>query len=194
MKIIYSFIAAALLLTAALNVNAQNEKLKIRHTDGTEQTILISDIAEMVFEDATQADLFAGSRSGTQSVVVGGMFTYTADITCTVTANADGTVNLHIPEYVLPGTVMGDLTLGAHTISNIAWEETDGCFFRDYSSDGLSMHFTAVSNGTASMDKDYSFNPGSNVRLSLQDGKIEITDSFKLGAMPFPLVATFTQK
>ena len=45
--------------------------------------------------------------------------------------------------------------------------------------------------GTTSMDSDYVLGAGSTIRIEITEGGIKVTNPFKLGAMPFPLTATF---
>ena len=187
-----------LALTTLLSTAASAEIVKITLTDGSSQTYKVEEVQEITFEEESMASEYAGSYKGGNSVVVGGMFTYSADgVTYVITANGDGTVNLQVPEYKLTGTVMGDLTLGAYTISNIPFDETNNGFYRDYASadgtDGLKMHFTAVQNGNTTMNSDYEFKNPSNVLIEKTADGLKITNSFIMGSMPFPIVATFTQ-
>lgn len=190
-------ILAALAIATLMGAHAQTEVLRIELTDGTVRTVPVESIKEMTFgeeeepEEPTLAEKIAGTYSGTNTVVVGGNFTYTADCTCEITANADGTVNFTWNQYSLKGTVMGDLTLGTCTISDIAWDEAQGGFYRDYSNDGIKQHFTAEKDGTTSMDKDYELGATSTILIEMTEGGIKVTNPFKLGAMPLPLTATF---
>ena len=135
----------------------------------------------------------AGSWKGTNTVVVGGQFTYTADITYKITSNDDGTINIVVPEYQLPGTVMGDLTLGTYTIANIAYDKERNAFYRDYANDGLSMHLKAEKDGSATMDSDYTFeNNDANILVKLTDEGIEVVNNFQPGRMPFPIACSFS--
>lgn len=180
-------------LLTAISSAAQTETLRIELNDGTIQSIPVTDIKEMTFgqEEADPTEMFTGEFSGVNTVVVGGMFTYKADITYDIRKAENGTLTVNIPEYSLAGTVMGDLTLGAYSIEGLEYDEETDSFSRDYSNDGLSMHFTAVQNGTTNMDKDYSFNPGSQITVEKAEAGIKVTNRFKMGAMPFEIVATF---
>ena len=90
---------------------------------------------------------------------------------------------------------MGNLTLGKLTISNIPYVEAEGAFVLDYSNAGLQQHFTCVNaQGATSMDSDYTLGEGSTIRIEATDEGIKVTNPFKLGAMPFPLTATFEGK
>lgn len=186
-------ILAANLILCTASAFAQTEVLKISLANGDMQTVKISDITEMTFEtvEADPRDEYTGSFTGTNTVVVGGMFTYTADITYTVTKGADGTVDIDVPAYQLSGTVMGDLSLGAYNVSGLAYDESKNGYYRSYGDDGLSMHLVAVNEGATTIDKDYEFKPGSEVTVELTDTGIRVVNSFKMGAMPFDIVATF---
>ncbi len=190
-------ILAALALAATLGASAQTEVLRIELTDGTTQTIAVEKIKEMTFGEENKpsaAELLAGSYTGTNTVTVGGNFTYTAECQCEITANPDGTVDFTWEPYSLKETVMGDLTLGTCTISNIAWDEAQGGFYRDYSADGITQHFTAEKDGVTSMDKDYVLGETSTILIQPTADGITVTNPFKLGAMPLPLTSTFEGK
>ena len=137
------------------------------------------------------AVLISGNYNGTNTVVVGGTYPYDAQINYTITTNSDSTINIVVPEYQLEGTVMGDLTLGAYTISNIAYDEEKNAFYRQYGSDGLSQHLTVVKDGVTSMDQDYNFAEESFVLIESTESGIKVVNSFNLGRMPFPIVASF---
>lgn len=189
-----SIIAAAFL--CAFAASAETEYLKIELNDGTVSTVAVGDIREMTFitEETSPAEELAGAYTGTNTVVVGGQFTYTAETSVVITANEDGTVNFTWQEYMLGGTVMGDLTLGTCTISNIAYDEDKGGFYRDYSNDGLTQHFKAEKGGTATMDKDYALGATSTILIEKTDAGIRVSNPFKLGAMPFPITASYEGK
>lgn len=189
-----SIIAAAFL--CAFTASAETEYLKIELNDGTVSTVAVGDIREMTFitEETSPAEELAGTYTGTNTVVVGGQFTYTAETSVVITANEDGTVNFTWQEYMLGGTVMGDLTLGTCTISNIAYDEDKGGFYRDYSNDGLTQHFKAEQGGAETMDKDYALGATSTILIEKTDAGIRVSNPFKLGAMPFPITASYEGK
>lgn len=137
--------------------------------------------------------------SGEVKVVVGGVYTYeNKSVTYKVRKySKDGvdSVDVEIPEYKLNGTVMGDLTLGRYVVSGLAYDEGKQAFFRDYKNDGLSFHFTAESDGKKTMDDDYAFNSAkdNNITVAYTNGKVSsIVNQFQMGAMPFPIVSTFS--
>lgn len=187
-KTILATAAAAFL---ALSASAQSDVLNIRLSDGSIQKFKVDDIAEMTFstEEDNPAAAYIGSFSGTNTVVVGGQFTYTADITYTITQGADGTLDISIPTYQLENTVMGNLTLGSYEVKGLAFDEAKNAYYRDYADDGLSMHFKAE--GSMAMDNDYEFKPTSEISVELTEDGIKVVNSFKMGSMPFPIVATF---
>ena len=144
--------------------------------------------------DTPKASWYTGTFVGDNTVTVGGQYSYTAvDQNYVLTEAKDGTVTVSIPEYSLSGTIMGDLTVGAITVSGLQYDAATGTYTKDYGSDGLTIHFKAVAGGQTSMDADYPINAGSTLTVA-KDGenRIKVTNSFRLGKMPFPLVAVFT--
>ena len=134
----------------------------------------------------------AGTFSGTNTVTVGGEWTYTADIDYEITTNENGTININLPEYTLEGTQMGDLTLGAYTISNIPYSEKQQAFYAIYGgSDTIKEHIKAVRNGVTTMDGDYTFSPDSYISIEVTSGGIKVTNSFSFGNMPLNIVTNF---
>ena len=184
------FLAA--ILSASLFASAQDEVLKIELNDGSFQTIKVEDIKEMTFDvaEASVTEGYVGSFSGRMSVVVGGMFTYETDITLNITEGENSTLDVAIPQYQLENTVMGNLTLGEYTIKGLAYDEAKGAFYRLYGADGLSEYFKAESDGTVTMDKVYDFKESSEITITKTATGVNIVNSFQLGAMPFPIVAT----
>lgn len=188
-------ILASLALSAAMFASAQTEVLKLTMADGTEHTFNVAEVSEMTFEtigEPSLAEKFAGVYTGTQSLTVGGTWTYTTTVTYTLTAAEDGTLTVSIPQYSLTGTMMGDLTLGALTITGLEYDEVQGGFFRNFGGQGLTQHFYSENNGTPGMNGDFPLNDPSTILIEAngQNG-IKVTNPFKLGAMPFPLEAKF---
>lgn len=187
-----------MMCVAAMTAFADTEVLKITLNNGNETTIPVSDIKEMNFAtvadenpETTLAEQYAGVYTGSQKVTVSGQFTYETNVTYTLIAEADGTLTVSIPQYSLSETMMGDLTLGAVTIKNLAYDETKGGFYRMYANDGITQHFTAVNNGNTMFDNDYELGGTSEILITLTDKTINVNNPFKLGAMPLPLVAEF---
>lgn len=138
--------------------------------------------------------------SGSVKVVVGGTYTYyntsvAYKIRKYVKDNVE-TADVEVPEYTLTGTVMGDLTVGRYVVSGLTQDDEKGGLYRDYKNDGLKVHFTAErSDGTKSMDADYDFNSekDNNILVTYSDGQLaSVVNNFQIGAMPFPIVSTFT--
>ena len=133
------------------------------------------------------------------NVSVAGIYNYENDnVTYNVRKYMDGDVekvDVEVPSYTLEGTVMGDLTLGSYIVKGLTYDATRGGFYRDYRSDGLSFHFTAEQNGSKTMDGDYAFNSEKdNSILVVYEGSqvASIENHFQMGAMPFPIVSTFS--
>ena len=184
------FLAAA--AVAVMAMNAQADIMKITLSNGSSVTYKTEEVTEITFEEEQPAeDGIAGTYAGTQTVNIAGSFNYTATINVTITENADGTINVAYPEYSLAATMMGDLTLGAVTIPNIPFDDAKNAYYLNYSSLGLTQHFKAVQNGTATMDKDYALGTTSEITVEKTATGIKITDPFKLGAMPLPLTSSF---
>ena len=107
-------------------------------------------------------------------------------------------MDVDVPEYLLTNTVMGDLTIGAYTVSGLVYDDAKGGYYRDYSGDGLKAHFKAVSGGAATMDADYVLginvltkNP-SNILVKTDGNGVTIQNTFALGRMPMDCVSLFT--
>lgn len=187
-KIILPIIAIA----CALSVQAQDEILKIQLANGEIQTIAVKDIQEMTFDDDSQETSLNGTYSGNVTVVIGGQFTYNSTATYNISDNIDGKLNLIIDQYTIPATVMGDMCLGAITIDDISYNATTDTYLKMYGGNGVKRHLTAVNNGNTTMDADYDVKDGSEISVKAEGNNIIVTDSFRIGNMPFPLVATFT--
>lgn len=192
MKKIY---AAAVALTLAATAMAQNEVMHISLSDGSVQTFSIAEISEITFgeaEEPSMAGKIAGQYTGTNVMAVGTLAEYSVALSPVITANPDGTIDYTYPQYDVPNTLMGNLTLGTLTIAGIPFVESENAFYLDYSDAGLTQHFTCVNpQGQTSMDSDYTLGAGSSIKIEITEGGIKVTNPFKLGAMPFPLTATF---
>lgn len=137
-------------------------------------------------------DKYVGKHNGTITLTIGGQYTYNADIAVSVAAGENETLSVTIPEYSFAGTMMGDLTMGAVTISDLKYDEAKGGFYRSYGGEGMTQHFKAMQNGVATMDSDYPLNDPSSILVTIgEDGKIKIENPFKLGKMPLSLTSTF---
>ena len=149
------------------------------------------------------ANAFAGGESTTTGKVelsIGGRYSYSASgVTYSYREYlSDGVekMDVTVPSFTLENTVMGDLTLGSYIVSGLVYDAEKGGYYRDYKDDNLSVHFTAASNGVASMDNDYTFNSqkDNNILVVFGDnGEVsKIVNNFQMGAMPFPITSTFT--
>lgn len=190
----------ALTLSLAASAMAQKQVLNVYLNDGTTKTFNVTDIKEMTFSEEEErepsaAEKIAGEYDGTVTLAVGALASYDVDIKPVITANEDGSINFTYPQFNVPDTLMGNLTLGTLTISNIPYVESEGAFYLDYSDTGLTQHFTCVNaQGATTMDSDYALGEGSTIRVEQTADGIMVTNPYKLGAMPFPLSATFEGK
>jgi len=126
---------------------------------------------------------------------VGGVFGpfTSATVGYKVTANEDGSINVTASEEKYTGvTMVGNLTLGTYTVKNLAYDKATNSFSRDYSEDGIKVHFK-TNGGSMKKDEDYAFGKISKMTVTLaEDGTLTITNNYKIGAMPFPISATYT--
>ena len=136
---------------------------------------------------------------GENIVNVGGQFgPYKASVTHRIRTYVEESItklDVEIPAYTLLNTAIGDLTLSSYTVCGLEYDEERSGYFRDYSSDNLSMHFTASQNGIVSIDGNYplSASGNNNLLVEITNGKVRITNNFKPGAMPFPITAVMDQ-
>ena len=149
------------------------------------------------YAEASAASKVAGNYSGTTSLKVGpamGPFV-SATVGYTITANNDGTINVTASEEKYTGvTMMNNLTLGTYTVKNLAYDKATNSFSRDYSEDGIKVHFKATG-GMMEKDENYEFGKTSKMTVTLaEDGTLTITNNYQVGRMPFPISATYTGK
>jgi hypothetical protein len=149
------------------------------------------------YAEASAASKVAGNYTGTTSLKVGGIFGpfTSATVGYKVTANEDGSINVTASEEKYTGvTMVGNLTLGTYTVKNLAYDKATNSFSRDYSEDGIKVHFK-TNGGSMKKDEDYAFGKTSKMTVKLaEDGTLTITNNYKIGAMPFPISATYTGK
>lgn len=149
------------------------------------------------YAEASAASKVAGIYTGTTSLKVGGVFGpfTSATVEYKVTANEDGSINVTASEEKYTGvTVAGNLTLGTYTVKNLAYDKATNSFSRDYSEDGIKVHFKS-NGGSMNKDENYEFGKTSKMTVTLaKDGTLTITNNYKIGAMPFPISATYTGK
>ena len=149
------------------------------------------------YAEASAASKVAGNYTGTTSLKVGpamGPFV-SATVGYTITANNDGSINVTASEEKYTGvTMMNNLTLGTYTVKNLAYDKATNSFSRDYSEDGIKVHFKS-NGGSMNKDENYEFGKTSKMTVTLaKDGTLTITNNYKIGAMPFPISATYTGK
>lgn len=190
-----TILSAAILPLAALfavPATAADELVKIEFKDGTVQTYNVNDIREITFGDKETPETIAGIYSGITTVVVGGTFSYDSGTTdYDITEEADGTLTVKVPSFVLTGTVMGDLTLGEYTLSGLKLNEATGAYELTYGGNGQTVHFKAEQNGTTTMENDYEFKEGCKATVEQTETGITLKNDFQIGNMPFPLALTF---
>ena len=148
------------------------------------------------YAEASAASKVAGNYIGTTALKVGdsfGPFT-SATVGYKITANEDGTINVTASKENYTGvTMMGNLTLGTYTVKNLAYDKESNSFVRDYSNDGLKVHFKAV--GGMPIDNEYSFKATSKMVVTVDEsGTLTIKNNYSLARMPFPISATYTGK
>ncbi len=186
------FTIVLLALAAFSSANAQT--VTILKTDGTSEVLKASEIASITFEPAkSAAETIAGTYTGKDSISVGGMFNYNADADAEykIAANADGTINVTLPEETFKKTAIGDLVVGTFTVSNIAWDESAQAFVRSYGKDGIKFHFKSNT-----MDNDYALDKD-NCKITVNsndDGTVTIRNTYQMGNMPFPIYSTVVVK
>lgn len=148
------------------------------------------------YAEASAASKVAGNYIGTTALKVGGSFGpfTSATVGYKITANEDGTINVTASEENYTGvTMMGNLTLGTYTVKNLAYDKESNSFVRDYSNDGLKVHFKAV--GGMPIDNEYSFKATSKMVVTVDEsGTLTIKNNYSLTRMPFPISATYTGK
>lgn len=141
----------------------------------------------------TPAEKAAGIYTGTDQVTIGGQWTYTSSADYTITANADGSINLTIGTETYENTIMGNITQGAFTIKNIPYDAKTLSFTKDYAADNLSAHVTMVKDGNILKDDDFSIPSGTITVTPQADGSIKVTNKqYTYGKMPFKMDAEFT--
>lgn len=191
MKKILSLIAVAMM---AASVATQAQTITVNKADGSKVVYQASEVTSVEFNPAgSAAEQLAGTYTGADSLNVGGQWGYWAQgLKYTITANADGTINVEVPEQTFTNTVMGTITQGQFTVSNIAYDESRGAFYRNYSGDALKAHVKIVNNGATYMDDDYLLNDAEITIKAGEGGSVNISNAYKFGRMPYMLTGTFT--
>lgn len=131
----------------------------------------------------TLAEEYSGTYNGTITLNVAGQYSYEADVVCVITEGDNETITVSFPEYSLAGTMMGDMTLGSVTISNLVYDEAKGSFCRNYGGEGITQTMNGIT---------YPLNDPSSISVTKdKDGDLTIENPFTLGKMPLPLTAIF---
>ncbi len=151
-----------------------------------------------IYGEVPAAYQIAGNYTGGDSVNVAGLYPYNSkeNVTYKVTANTDGTINLVVPEVKYDETVMGDLTLGTYTISNIAYDDTEKAFVKAYKDDNIQFSFICVYKGDTTLNKVYTFDKDICKVVISKDaaGVLTVSNTYQMGAMPFAIYGTFRGK
>ncbi len=129
----------------------------------------------------------SATYSGTVTVVVGGTYTYTCDDARYQLEFADQSLNVTIEELSIPGTVMGDLTLGSMDIDHLTYDAEKGGYYRDYTGSDVSLMLVAVSNGETVINGRYYFDTLGNILVTANETGYHIVNNMQPGAMPFPI-------
>ena len=138
------------------------------------------------------ADEYVGEFSGHLTLNIAGQYDYDTDIRIIISEGENETLSIAFPEYELSNTLMGDITMGSLTLENLTYDHSKGGFYLDYGETGISQYFKAERNGTVTMDSEYQLNAPSDIFITKgEDGKITVVNSFRIGAMPMPITATF---
>lgn len=146
-------------------------------------------IAVMAFSliAAAQEGTYTGALKATIVPTKGpnlGPYSPTEDVAFVITKNADNTINVAIPGYTLSDTPVGKIVIGEYTVSNIAYDESKGAYFRDYTKDGITMDFTMVG-----QKKNYEITKTGDITLKIEGSKLTVTNNLCPGKMPVGDVA-----
>lgn len=144
-------------------------------------------------KQTSPTDEYVGEYTGHLTLNIAGQYEYYTDIKIFISEGENATLNVTFPEYSLSNTLMGDITLGALTLENLKYDSSKDGYYLNYGEAGQSQYFKAERNGTVTMDSEYPLNEPSDILISKgEDGKLIVVNSFRLGAMPMPITATFT--
>ena len=137
-------------------------------------------------------DGYVGEFSGQLTLNISGQYDYFTDMRILISEGENESLSVTFPEYSLSGTLMGDITMGTLTLKNLKYDSSKGGFYLNYGETGISQYFKAERNGTVTMDSEYPLNDPSDILLTKgEDGQITVVNSFRIGAMPMPITATF---
>ena len=174
----------------------QAQKVVINKTDGSKVTFRADEIQSVQFAPASVADQFVGSYKGTDKISVAIVFSYSTEeeVTYQITDNEDGTINLIVPAVTYKNTMMGNLYLGTYTIPNIPYDATKKAFVKAYKDDNIKFHFKVIDgSGNVTKDQEYTFDKDvCKVTITKEaDGKLKVSNSYQMGAMPMTIYGTF---
>ena len=137
-------------------------------------------------------DDYVGEYSGNLTLNIAGQYDYDTDIRIKISDEENGTLSIAFPEYELSNTLMGDITMGNLTLKPLTYDSSKGGLYLNYGDAGITQYFKAERNGTVTMDGDYTLNAPSDILVTQDEsGEITIVNSFRIGAMPMPITATF---
>ena len=142
-------------------------------------------IAVMAFSLIAAAQ--EGTYTGALKATVGGIFgpySPTENVDFVITKNSDNTINVLVPGFQLNKTPIGDIVIGEYTVSNIAYDESKGAYYRDYTKDGIKMDFTMVG-----QKKNYEITKTGDITLKIDGNKLTVTNNLRPGNMPVGDVA-----
>ena len=192
MKKFFTLVIVSLLSAVAV----QAQKVVINKKDGSKVTFRADEIQSVQFAPASVvADQFVGSYKGTDKISVA-IFSYSTEeeVTYQITDNEDGTINLIVPAVTYKNTMMGDLYLGTYTIPNIPYDATQKAFVKAYKEDKIKFRFKITDgSGKVTKDQEYTFDKDiCKVTITKEaDGKLKVSNNYKMGAMPMPIYGTF---
>ena len=137
-------------------------------------------------------DGYVGEFSGQLTLNIAGQYDYDTNIKVLISKGENETLSVSFPEYALSNTLMGDITMGSLTLENLTYDSSKGGFYLDYGEAGKNQYFKAERNGTVTMDSEYPLNAPSDILITKNEGgQITVVNSFRIGAMPMPITATF---
>ena len=143
-------------------------------------------------KEPSLTDEYVGNFSGQLTLNIAGQYDYETDIRIIIYEGENETLSITFPEYELSNTLMGDITMGSLTLEPLTFDSSKGSFYLDYGDVGISRYFKAERNGTVTMDSEYQLNAPSDILITKSEaGQITVVNSFRIGAMPMPITATF---
>lgn len=131
----------------------------------------------------------SGIYTGKANAMVGGTmgpFESNNILEYTITTNNDNTINVTMAEVQYSVTLMGDISLGAYTVSNIPYDASKGAYYLDYASQNLTVDFTM--RGSTS---NYVISKLGNITVKFDGNKVNIVNYLQPGSMPFDVMETF---